>query len=98
MKELFQFRFMQTDPNWTNFLYDSRTGKVCRRFFEWQLRSNLQQVQLIDFGASREYSKDFMDDWFCILQAAINGDREACIEYSKKVRYLVGGENEVCSP
>jgi len=78
MKELFQFRFMQTDPNWTNFLYDSKTGKV----------------QLIDFGASREYSKDFMDNWFCILQAAINGDKEACVKYSKKVRYLIGGENE----
>jgi len=59
-------------------LYESRTGKV----------------QLIDFGASREYSKDFMDDWFCILQAAIDSDREACIKYSKKVRYLIGGENE----
>jgi len=39
-----------------------------------------------------------MDDWFYILQAAINGDKEACIKYSKKVRYFIGGENEVCVP
>ena len=28
LRELFVFRVMQTDPNWTNFLYDSATGKV----------------------------------------------------------------------
>ena len=39
-----------------------------------------------------------MDNWFCILQAAINGDKEACIKYSEEVRYLIGGENEVCAP
>ena len=28
LHELFHFRFMQTDPNWTNFLYNQKTGKV----------------------------------------------------------------------
>jgi aarF domain-containing kinase len=28
LRELFHFRFMQTDPNWTNFLYNKPTGKV----------------------------------------------------------------------
>jgi aarF domain-containing kinase len=28
MKELFKYRFMQTDPNWTNFLYDPENDKV----------------------------------------------------------------------
>ncbi|KAJ3118579.1 hypothetical protein HDU96_000531 [Phlyctochytrium bullatum] len=28
LRELFDFRFMQTDPNWTNFLYDERTHVV----------------------------------------------------------------------
>lgn len=37
LRELFGWRFMQTDPNWGNFLYDPATGVV----------------NLIDFGAAR---------------------------------------------
>lgn len=28
LKELFEFRTMQTDPNWTNFLWNARTRQV----------------------------------------------------------------------
>jgi predicted unusual protein kinase regulating ubiquinone biosynthesis (AarF/ABC1/UbiB family) len=28
LKELFEFNYMQTDPNWSNFLYNSNTNKV----------------------------------------------------------------------
>ena len=28
LKELFEFRAMQTDPNWTNFLWNSQTRQV----------------------------------------------------------------------
>ena len=27
-RELFEFRFMQTDPNWSNFLYNAETKQV----------------------------------------------------------------------
>lgn len=77
LKELFSFRLMQTDPNWTNFLYNERTGKI----------------ELIDFGATREYGKEFMDDWLCMLRAAISGDRQACVFWSEKVGYLTGEES-----
>lgn len=33
LRELFEFRFMQTDPNWANFLYDvssHQVGYFCR--------------------------------------------------------------------
>lgn len=30
LRELFEFRFMQTDPNWANFFYNSETNKVGR--------------------------------------------------------------------
>ncbi|KAF5329359.1 hypothetical protein D9619_009181 [Psilocybe cf. subviscida] len=79
LKELFEFRTMQTDPNWTNFLWNPRT----------------RQVELVDFGATRTYSKEFMDSWFSILQAATLGDRDACIDWSLKVGYLTGQENEL---
>ena len=39
LTELFTFRFMQTDPNWSNFLYAPRT----------------HQLSLIDFGACQSY-------------------------------------------
>jgi aarF domain-containing kinase len=28
LKELFEFRYMQTDPNWSNFFYDPETQRV----------------------------------------------------------------------
>ncbi|KAG9111453.1 hypothetical protein FRC07_008047 [Ceratobasidium sp. 392] len=81
LRELFEFRFMQTDPNWSNFLYNPKTD----------------QLELIDFGASREYTKEFMDNWYMLLSAAVREDREACVEYSLKLGYLTGQENEVSS-
>ncbi|CAE6437143.1 unnamed protein product [Rhizoctonia solani] len=78
LRELFEFRLMQTDPNWSNFLYNPRTD----------------QLELIDFGASREYSKEFMDDWFELLSAAVREDRDACVAYSLKLGYLTGAESE----
>ena len=29
LREVMEFQFMQTDPNWTNFLYNRETRKVC---------------------------------------------------------------------
>ncbi|SJX66231.1 related to ABC1-ubiquinol--cytochrome-c reductase complex assembly protein [Sporisorium reilianum f. sp. reilianum] len=78
LSELFRFRLMQTDPNWSNFLYDERTAKI----------------QLIDFGATREYSKQFMDHWLQMLQAAIAGNYDECLAWSRKVGYLTGEESE----
>ncbi|KAI0668966.1 ABC1 family-domain-containing protein [Trametes maxima] len=79
LRELFVFRVMQTDPNWTNFLWNPRTRKV----------------ELVDFGATREYSKEFIDDWLRLLSAAVADDRDACIEWSLKLGYLTGQENDI---
>ncbi|KAF8346622.1 ABC1-domain-containing protein [Amanita rubescens] len=79
LKELFEYRTMQTDPNWSNFLWNPAT----------------RQVELVDFGASREYSQQFMDNWLHLLQAAASQDRDACIQWSLKLGYLTGEENEV---
>jgi aarF domain-containing kinase len=79
LQELFKFRFMQTDPNWANFMYDQQNDKL----------------QLIDFGASREYTKEFMDGWFRLLRGALTGDREVMRQESLNLGYLTGEENEV---
>lgn len=70
---------MQTDPNWANFLYDPTAKKL----------------GLIDFGASREYTKEFMDGWYRLLMSAVKGDRVTMKDESEKLGYLTGEENEV---
>ncbi|KAE8542342.1 hypothetical protein D1P53_001116 [Cryptococcus gattii VGV] len=82
LRELFQFRFMQTDPNWANFLFSPPTSS-----------STSPHIQLIDFGASREYTKEFMDGWYRLLNSALEGDRERMRVESLHLGYLTGEEN-----
>ena len=56
------------------------------------------KIELVDFGATRTFSKEFMDKWLSLLQSAASGDREACIEWSLKLGYLTGEENQVSPP
>jgi aarF domain-containing kinase len=53
------------------------------------------QVELVDFGAAREYSKAFIDNWLHLLQAAASDDFDACVCWSRELGYLTGEENEV---
>ncbi|KAL0952847.1 hypothetical protein HGRIS_007072 [Hohenbuehelia grisea] len=79
LRELFEFGLMQTDPNWTNFLWNTQT----------------RQMELVDFGATREYTQEFTDNWLHLLQAAVMQDRDECIEWSTKIGYLTGEENDI---
>ncbi|CAH1434219.1 unnamed protein product [Lactuca virosa] len=79
LMELFVFRFMQTDPNWSNFLYDEAT----------------QSINLIDFGAARNYPKRFVDDYLRMVVACANCDREGVIEMSQRLGFLTGQESEI---
>ena len=79
VQELFVWRFMQTDPNWGNFLYDvgSRT------------------TYLIDFGAAREFAKSFVDGYLRIVCANANRDEETLMAQSHKMKFLTGEENHI---
>ncbi|PPJ55242.1 hypothetical protein CBER1_04293 [Cercospora berteroae] len=77
LRELMEFKFMQTDPNWTNFLYNRSTKKL----------------ELLDFGASREFPDKFVGPYCELLIAASKGDREACKELSIELGYLTGHES-----
>ncbi|XP_071794918.1 atypical kinase COQ8B, mitochondrial-like [Asterias amurensis] len=79
LKEVFEWQFMQTDPNWSNFLYNQHTGKLA----------------LIDFGASRDFPKSFVDDYIKVIKGASSGNREDVLEYSKKLGFLTGYESKV---
>ncbi|KAI3514719.1 hypothetical protein L1887_13367 [Cichorium endivia] len=79
LMELFVFRFMQTDPNWSNFLYNEAT----------------QSINLIDFGAARNYPKRFVDDYLRMVVACANSEREGVIEMSQRLGFLTGKESEI---
>ncbi|XP_064622079.1 atypical kinase COQ8B, mitochondrial-like [Lineus longissimus] len=77
--ELFEFNVMQTDPNWSNFLYDPET----------------KQIILLDFGATRDFSKTFVDDYIRVIKAASVGDTGEVLERSRNLGFLTGYETKV---
>ncbi|XP_057736885.1 protein ABC transporter 1, mitochondrial [Arachis stenosperma] len=79
LMELFVFRFMQTDPNWGNFLYDEAK----------------KTINLIDFGAARDYPKRFVDDYLQMVLACANTDRDGVIEMSQRLGFITGMESDV---
>jgi aarF domain-containing kinase len=78
LRELFEWRFMQTDPNWGNFFYDAET----------------RRVGLLDFGATRAFRKAFVDDYLRLVWAAANRDRAAVEALSIKLGFLTGLESK----
>ena len=79
LQELFVWRLMQTDPNWSNFLYDHNAGRL----------------NLIDFGALREYPDSFVNSYQRLVVAASNGDRAVLLEESVKLGFLTGNESKL---
>jgi predicted unusual protein kinase regulating ubiquinone biosynthesis (AarF/ABC1/UbiB family) len=57
-REMFEFRLIQTDPNFANYRYDRDTRRLI----------------LLDFGATRAYSPDMIDHYRQILDGAIRRD------------------------
>lgn len=78
LTELFEWRFMQTDPNWSNFFYNPDNGKII----------------LLDFGASRRFHKNFVDDYIRIIKAAADQNRKDVLEWSQKTGFLTGYETK----
>lgn len=74
VQELFTWRFMQTDPNWGNFLYDEATGKV----------------SLIDFGAAQEFPKPFVDDYLRMVKGCADKDDAEIVKRSIRLGFLTG--------
>lgn len=78
LREIVEFKFMQTDPNWTNFLFNFKSSKL----------------ELLDFGASRDFPKEFIDPYIRIIYAASRNDRESCGALSIQLGYLTGHESQ----
>ncbi|KAI9677509.1 MAG: hypothetical protein M1817_006463 [Caeruleum heppii] len=77
LREMCEFRYMQTDPNWTNFLYNQKD----------------QKIELLDFGASRAYPPSFIDPYIRLLVAASRADTSTITTLSIQLGYLTGHES-----
>ena len=59
-REIFEFRLIQTDPNFANYRYATAS----------------QQLILLDFGATRAYSAAMVDSYRLLMSSAICNDRK----------------------
>lgn len=64
--EIFGFNFMQSDPNFSNFMVDKST----------------QKLVLLDFGSAIEYKKTFCDQYYRLIDAASKKDFPKVIQFS----------------
>ncbi|KOG99403.1 protein kinase COQ8 [Saccharomyces eubayanus] len=78
LEEIATFEYMQTDPNWANFLYNDKTNKI----------------ELLDFGASRPFAKEFILKYRKLLTFAALNDRKGAYEMSVQLGYLTGLESQ----
>ncbi|KAI3364408.1 hypothetical protein L3Q82_011202 [Scortum barcoo] len=78
LRELFEFRYMQTDPNWSNFFYDPQTHRVA----------------LLDFGATRGFDQSFTDVYIEVIRSAAEGDADGVLKKSIEMKFLTGYESK----
>jgi predicted unusual protein kinase regulating ubiquinone biosynthesis (AarF/ABC1/UbiB family) len=71
-RELFEFRTMQTDPNFANYLYQPEEDRIV----------------LLDFGSTVTFEKSFTDQYKHIARALIDEDEGAVRHYAEQIGYL----------
>jgi len=58
---------------------------------------NVIQIMLLDFGASRDYSRKFTDVYIQIIKSAAEGNRQGVLDCSHTLGFLTGYESKVTS-
>ncbi|MCC6609644.1 MAG: AarF/ABC1/UbiB kinase family protein [Burkholderiales bacterium] len=71
-RELFEFRLMQTDPNFANYLYDP-AGR---------------RIMLLDFGSAREFSPEFVESYRQTCRAILAGDHAGVRRGALAIGYI----------
>ena len=69
--EFFDLRLMQTDANFANYLYHAQD----------------KNIALLDFGASRAFSKTFVINYKRLLRAVCSGDKSELIDAADRLGY-----------
>ena len=71
LRELFEWGLVQTDPNFANYLYSPRR----------------RRIQLLDFGAARDYETRLRDQLRDLLRACIDGSDHDVASHAAAVGY-----------
>ena len=77
-RELFEFHFMQTDPNFANYRVEPDSGRVA----------------LLDLGSARSFDPAFCERYARIVRAAVTGDRRELRAAATAIGYLAEDERE----
>src|SRR5512147_447515 len=77
-RELFEFRVMQTDPNFANFLYQPATARLV----------------LLDFGATQQFSRAYTESYRRITRAIVAGDRPATEREARRIGYIAADASQ----
>ncbi len=76
-RELFEFRVMQTDPNFANYLYQPASRRVV----------------LLDFGATQRFGTAFVANYARITRGVIDGDRNAVAREAIRIGYAAADDS-----
>lgn len=71
-RELFEFGWVQTDPNFANFLYDPETA----------------QLVLLDFGATRAYRPELVEAYRSLFMAGLQQDQAGLLQAATRIGYF----------
>jgi len=71
-REIFEFRLIQTDPNFANYRYAAAS----------------QQIVLLDFGATRAYPAAMVDSYRQLMTSAMRNDRQGMNEAAMAIGYF----------
>ncbi|MCR9673452.1 AarF/ABC1/UbiB kinase family protein [Vibrio alginolyticus] len=71
-RELFEFKMVQTDPNFANYLYIEST----------------RQIGLLDFGATREYSERFSAGYRQAFASVMNNDEQGLNDALEQIGFF----------
>ena len=77
-RELLEFRTMQSDPNFANYLYQPETDRVV----------------LLDFGSTVSFEEKFTHRYAQIARAMIDGDDVALRQLAEKMGYINPGNSD----
>ncbi len=75
-RELFEFRVVQTDPNFSNYLYQPQSGRIA----------------LLDFGATQTFSAEFVARYGRITRAVIDGDLDTVGQEAVAIGYAAADD------
>ncbi|MGE5171597.1 MAG: ABC1 kinase family protein [Rudaea sp.] len=75
-RELFEFRVMQTDPNFANYLYQPASGRVA----------------LLDFGATQRLDPTLVAHYGRITRSVIDDDRQGVADEAIRIGYAAADD------